>query len=176
MRYSASRIHCKEQENRLLLSFIHSFIHYIMSSIRPPLFYLDSSSAIAPRRGSSQAAGWDLFAKTRQVIPARGRAKVETGVSIALQEGTYGRVAPRSGTAVNFGLDVGAGVIDQDYRGTVQVLLFNHSDADFTVNAGERVAQLIVERISTDAFQQVFTLEDLSITERGSNGFGSTGR
>lgn len=66
------------------------------------------------------------------VVPARGRKLVKTGIAIHIPVGTYGRVAPRSGLAVNHFIDVGAGVIDEDYRGEVRVLLFNHEDKDFT--------------------------------------------
>jgi dUTP pyrophosphatase len=80
--------------------------------------------------------------------------------------------APRSGLTLKNGLDVGAGVIDEDYRGNVGVILFNHSDTEFTVKAGDRIAQLILERIVTPAVEEV---EDLDVTDRGSGGFGSTG-
>lgn len=73
---------------------------------------------------------------------------VDTDISIAVPAGTYGRVAPRSGLASKHSIDVGAGVIDADYRGPVKVLLFNFSEVDFKVEVGERVAQLIVERVS----------------------------
>ena len=80
--------------------------------------------------------------------------------------------APRSGLAWKHSIDVGAGVIDADYRGPVGVILFNHSDQDFAVKAGDRVAQLILERIVTP---DVMEVEDLESTTRGSGGFGSTG-
>ena len=75
---------------------------------------------------------------------------VDTDISIAVPAGTYGRVAPRSGLASKHSIDVGAGVIDADYRGPLKVLLFNFSEVDFKVEEGERVAQLIVERVSND--------------------------
>jgi len=86
--------------------------------------------------------------------------------------GTYGRVAPRSGLASKFMIDTGAGVIDADYRGIVFVLLFNHSEKDFEVKQGDRVAQLIIEKIQTPDVQEV---QDLEETLRGAGGFGSTG-
>lgn len=107
-----------------------------------------SPTAKPPTRGSAFAAGYDLYASRPATIPARGRALVETDISIAVPENTYGRVAPRSGLAVKHGIDTGAGVIDADYRGPVKVLLFNVSDEDFSVNEGDRIAQLIVERVS----------------------------
>jgi dUTP pyrophosphatase len=105
-------------------------------------------------------------------VPARGRAVVPTGLSIACPPGTYARVAPRSGLAVKHFIDTGAGVVDEDYRGAVGVVLFNHSDADFVVRRGDRVAQLILERIVTPAVVEVDSLDD---TARGAGGYGSTG-
>ena len=84
----------------------------------------------------------------------------------------YGRIAPRSGLAVKHFLDVGAGVIDADYRGEVKVLLFNLSDADFEVKAEDRIAQIIIEKYTLTELVEV---EELSETVRGEGGFGSTG-
>lgn len=106
-----------------------------------------SATAKAPTRGSAFAAGYDLYAAKETTIPARGKALVATDISIAVPAGTYGRVAPRSGLASKHSIDVGAGVIDADYRGPLGVLLFNFSDVDFRVTVGERIAQLIVERV-----------------------------
>eukprot|EP01124_Arcella_intermedia_P010849 TRINITY_DN17365_c0_g1_i1.p1 TRINITY_DN17365_c0_g1~~TRINITY_DN17365_c0_g1_i1.p1 ORF type:complete len:105 (-),score=8.92 TRINITY_DN17365_c0_g1_i1:50-364(-) len=85
----------------------------------------------APVRGSNQSAGYDLFAAHPVVIPRRGSGLVHTDIALQIPQGYYGRVAPRSSLALKFGIDVGAGVIDPDYRGEVGVLLFNHSDTDF---------------------------------------------
>ncbi|KAJ0025575.1 hypothetical protein Pint_08938 [Pistacia integerrima] len=109
---------------------------------------------------------------TETKVPARGKALVPTDLSIAIPEGTYARVAPRSGLAWKHSMDVGAGVIDADYRGPVGVILFNHSDVDFEVKAGDRIAQLIIEKIMTP---DVLVVEDLDSTLRGEGGFGSTG-
>ena len=81
-------------------------------------------------------------------------------------------VAPRSGLAWKHSIDVGAGVIDADYRGPVGVILFNYSDVDFEVKAGDRIAQLIIEQIVTP---EVTEVDDLDLTVRGAGGFGSTG-
>ncbi|OAA68105.1 DeoxyUTP pyrophosphatase [Niveomyces insectorum RCEF 264] len=85
--------------------------------------------------------------------------------------GTYGRVAPRSGLAAKHGINTGAGVIDADYRGPVRVLLFNHRDQDFAIAAGDRVAQLVLERIVTP---DVVELPELPASVRGAGGVGST--
>lgn len=81
-------------------------------------------------------------------------------------------VAPRSGLAWKHSIDVGAGVVDADYRGPVGVILFNHSDVDFAVKPGDRVAQMVIERIATPDVAEV---DDLDDTVRGEGGFGSTG-
>lgn len=106
------------------------------------------------------------------VIPARGKGIVKTDLSIAAPPGTYARIAPRSGLAVKKFIDTGAGVVDEDYRGAVGVVLFNHSDEDFEVKKGDRVAQMILERIITP---EVVEVQDLDDTTRGAGGYGSTG-
>uniref|UniRef100_A0A183BST3 Deoxyuridine 5'-triphosphate nucleotidohydrolase n=1 Tax=Globodera pallida TaxID=36090 RepID=A0A183BST3_GLOPA len=101
-----------------------------------------------------------------------GKVLVSTGLRVAIPSGHYGRVAPRSGLAVKHSIDVGAGVIDTDYRGELKVLLFNFGETDFQVNEGDRIAQLICERCTRPELTEVGTLE---MTARGANGFGSTG-
>jgi len=122
-------------------------------------------------------------------VPARGKVLVDTDISIAVPLGACtsfppdlifrailnvkdGRIAPRSGLAAKNFIDTGAGVIDADYRGPVKVLLFNHADADFAISEGDRVAQLVLERIWTPEVQEVDELEE---SVRGEGGFGSTG-
>ncbi|KAK9896876.1 dUTP diphosphatase [Cystobasidium minutum MCA 4210] len=126
-----------------------------------------------PTRGSSHAAGYDLYAAEEKTVPARGKALISTGLIIAVPEGTYGRVAPRSGLASKFMIDTGAGVIDEDYRGEVFVLLFNHAETDYQVSVGDRVAQLVLERIATP---EVTEVESMAETVRGAGGFGSSGK
>ena len=132
-----------------------------------------SPNATVPKRGSDLAAGYDLYSAGEFVIPAHGKELVKTDCAIAVPEGTYGRVAPRSGLAWKHFIDTGAGVIDADYRGNVGVLLFNHSDKDFPVAKGDRVAQLILEKICMAEIEEV---EELDETDRGAGGFGSTGK
>lgn len=132
-----------------------------------------TQNATTPTRGSNLAAGYDLYSATDASIPARGKACVPTDIQIALPDGCYGRVAPRSGLAAKHFIDVGAGVIDQDYRGNVGVVMFNFSDKEFVVSKGDRIAQLICERIYLPNLEELSSLDD---TERGSGGFGSTGK
>ncbi|KAF7140589.1 hypothetical protein RHSIM_Rhsim06G0034500 [Rhododendron simsii] len=131
-----------------------------------------SEKAVLPSRASPFAAGYDLCSSTEVTVPARGKALAPTDLSIAIPEGTYARIAPRSGLAWKHSIDVLAGVIDADYRGPIGIILFNHSDADFEVKAGNRVAQLIIEVIM---MPEVVEVEDLDSTVRGAGGFGSTG-
>lgn len=125
-----------------------------------------------PVRGSAGAAGYDLASCESVVVPAGERRIIKTGVSVAVPPGTYGRVAPRSGLAVRQGIDVLAGVIDEDYRGELAVILLNTGDAPFEVSPGDRVAQLVLERIVTP---DTVVVDDLDETARGAAGFGSTG-
>ncbi len=125
-----------------------------------------------PARGSELAAGYDLAASEAGVVAAGGKALVPTGLAIKCPPGTYGRIAPRSGLAVKNMIGVGAGVVDADYRGEVRVVLFNHGPEPFAYKEGDRVAQLVLERIYTPPVEEV---DDLDATERGAGGFGSTG-
>ena len=84
-----------------------------------------------PVKGSEHAAGYDLFSSEDIVVKANGKALISTGIAMAIPVGNYGRVAPRSGLAVKNFIDVGAGVVDADYRGEVKVLLFNFAETDF---------------------------------------------
>ena len=125
-----------------------------------------------PSKGTEGAAGYDLSAAQSAVVPAHGKCLVQTGLSISLPPGCYGRIAPRSGLAIKKFIDVGAGVIDSDYRGELGVILFNFGEEDFIVNMGDRIAQLIFEKIKTPQIKDVQSLEE---TRRGNRGYGSTG-
>ena len=90
-----------------------------------------------PTRGSPDVAGYDLYSSEDTIVPAHGKAMVNTQISIATPPSTYGRIAPRSRLAAKNMITTGAGVIDADYRGVVFVLLFNHSDKDLEVKKGD---------------------------------------
>ncbi|CUM47681.1 Deoxyuridine 5'-triphosphate nucleotidohydrolase [Debaryomyces fabryi] len=137
--------------------------------------FLRSENATLPTRGSVLSAGYDIYASEEAVVPAQGQGLVGTDISVAVPIGTYGRVAPRSGLAVKHGISTGAGVIDADYRGEVKVVLFNHSQKDFQIQKGDRIAQLVLERIVMADIKQI-TAEELDTTARGEGGFGSTGK
>jgi dUTP pyrophosphatase len=133
---------------------------------------LNKPDSRIPCKATSKSAGFDVYSCEELTIPVGKRGLVDTGFSMAFEGNMYARIAPRSGLAVR-GIDVGAGVIDSDYRGPVKVLLINNSQEDFKINVGDRIAQLIFEvYIANAVFNRVDNLED---TERGSGGFGSTG-
>lgn len=127
----------------------------------------------APQCSSPGAAGYDIFSAQDATIGAHGRALIATDISLDIPVGFYGRVAPRSGLALKYGIDVGAGVIDSDYRGPLGVVLFNFGDAEFVIKRGDRIAQLLIEPIAKPAITVVAELDG---TERGQGGFGSTGK
>ena len=124
-----------------------------------------------PTRGSKLAARHNLYSIENLTIPAHSRSLIKTGLAIAVPNGTYGRIAPKSGLATK-GILVDAGVIDADYRGELKVLLVNHSASDYGIMTGDRIAQLIVEKIVDQDWEDVEMLDE---TERADEGFGSTG-
>jgi dUTP pyrophosphatase len=125
-----------------------------------------------PQYAHKGDAGADLQAKESKIIAPRGRELVATGVNLELPEGYVGLIWPRSGSAVKLGLDSGAGVIDSHYRGEIKVLLFNHSDVEIRIQSGDRIAQLIIQKVETVKF---ISTDQLSETARNTAGFGSTG-
>ena len=131
------------------------------------------AEAQLPVRGSVRAIGADLCCVEAFTLQPLERKLIPTGVAIEIHEGYYGRVAPRSGLAVKQGIDTLAGVIDSDYRGEVRVLLINFNHEAVSFDAGERIAQLIIEKAEAVHYEWA---EDLSDTARGAGGFGSTGR
>ncbi|MDH3727464.1 MAG: dUTP diphosphatase [Myxococcales bacterium] len=136
--------------------------------------------AVLPSYESSGAAGIDLAACLEAPITVApgGRARVPTGLRIALPHRHEGQVRPRSGLATRHGVTVlnAPGTIDEDYRGELQVLLVNHGPEPFTINHGDRVAQLVVAPVTYVEVEAVDDEAHLGSTERGEAGFGSTGR
>jgi dUTP pyrophosphatase len=128
--------------------------------------------ATLPTRGSSASAGLDLYSIEAVSLEPGERAIVRTGLAVAIPEGLYGRVAPRSGLATKLGVDVLAGVIDADYRGEIGCLLYNAGQEKIELEAGSKICQLIIERIVSPSAVWADELDD---TERGGGGFGSTG-
>lgn len=136
--------------------------------------------AVMPSKPTAASAGYDVASCVEVNIQPKCRMLIKTGLSIAIPHGTYARVAPRSGLALKCGIDVMAGVIDSDYRGEVGVVLVNLGTAPFEVKVGDRIAQLILEKIETNADVVEVSAEEavasgFHATERGGNGFGSSG-
>ena len=132
-----------------------------------------TETAQLPIRQHKGDAGYDLSADEDIVIPPNKWKLVSTGLAFTVPKGTYGRIAPRSGFSYKKGTMIGAGVIDEQYTGHVKVLVFNLNDKELKIVQGNRIAQLILEKISTPEVIEVKSLEE---TERGSGGFGSTGK
>jgi dUTP pyrophosphatase len=132
-----------------------------------------------PAYQSAHAAGLDLLAAVPEdspVILSPGqRALVPTGLTIALPSGYEAQVRPRSGLASKHGVTVlnAPGTVDADYRGEIGVLLINHGDTPFSIRRGERIAQMVIVSV---ARVELVPAVELSTTQRGSGGFGSTGR
>ena len=137
-----------------------------------------SDKAVIPSKGSSGAAGYDLYTTESYELKPGERKAFKTDIAMAIPDGFYGRVAPRSGLAVKHGIDVLAGVIDSDYRGEILVALINLGDKPIQlpiVKDGKEtaIAQIIIEACGTvvGGFVEV---DDLNSTQRGSDGFGSS--
>ena len=131
-----------------------------------------SNNIALPKRSTEGAAGYDLCASQDCTILAGGNGLVQTGLAISFPVGLYTKIAPRSGLALKKFIDVGPGIVNSDYCGEVGVVLFNHGDQDFEVKMGDRIAQLILEKIDAPPVKEV---QDLDDTVRGTGGFGSTG-
>ena len=131
--------------------------------------------AVVPTYAHEGAAGMDLRASEEATIPGGGRGLVGTGIAIALPHGHVGLVHPRSGLAAKHGITVlnAPGTIDAGYRGEVKVILLNTSDEAFNVAIGDRIAQLVVQKVEHPAVEVVALLD--GGTARGAGGFGSTG-
>ena len=126
-----------------------------------------------PEYASAAAAGADLRASEAVELAPGARAAVATSLRLEIPPGHVGLVWPRSGLAVRHGIDTLAGVIDSDYRGELKVVLVNHGDQPVRIAPGDRVAQLLVQRVERVLFTAAAQVDD---TARGGAGFGSTGR
>lgn len=127
-----------------------------------------------PYHATPGAAGYDLTAAENTVIKAHSFGIVSTGIALELPPGIEAQIRPRSGLAFHRGIGIlnSPGTIDSDYRGEIKVILFNTSDSDFIVEAGDRIAQIVFSRILPVEFKEVVRL---SSTKRNKSGFGHTG-
>lgn len=135
-----------------------------------------NQNAKIPCYGSTQAAGADICAclDYDYTLKKGSYALISTGIAIELPIGYEAQIRPRSGLAAKFGVTVlnTPGTIDSDYRGEIKVILINHSDNDFVIHNGDRIAQMVIAKHETASFDVV---SDLNETIRGEGGFGSTG-
>jgi len=127
-----------------------------------------------PAYATDGAAGMDVLAAENLILRPGARAAVGTGLAVAIPPGYEIQVRPRSGLALKHGISVPntPGTIDSDYRGELKVILINHSEDNFTIHRGDRIAQLVVSPVTLAVWDEVEVLDD---TARGSGGFGSTG-
>jgi dUTP pyrophosphatase len=138
-----------------------------------PLPACVGESGSLPEYSTTGAAGADLRASEAVTIAPGARTAVPTALRLQIPAGHVGLVWPRSGLAVRHGIDTLAGVVDSDYRGEVRVVLVNHGDEPFRIEKGDRIAQLLVQRVERATFAAVPTIDE---TDRGEGGFGSSGR
>jgi dUTP pyrophosphatase len=134
-----------------------------------------SPLAQIPAYQSEEAAGFDLHSIEDAVIAAGERKLIKTGLAFDIPRGYEIQIRPRSGLAYKHGVTVlnTPGTIDSDYRGEIKVLLINHSNENFEIKVGERIAQAVIKEVIQASFEEV---EELSETKRGEKGFGSTGK
>ena len=130
-----------------------------------------SGDAILPTRGTPLSAGLDLYSTQTVTISPRTRQLIHTGIAVELPIATVGLIWPRSKLAYKHGIDVMAGVIDCDYRGEVGVVLINHGNIEYTVQQGDKIAQMILQAYLPYDVRQVYKMED---TERNEQGINST--
>jgi len=153
---------------------LHNYSEYVILKVMITIQIKKLSElAKIPTRGSIFAAGYDLYSTEDYTLNPLERYLFKTGISIAIPQGNYGRIAPRSGLAYKDGIDVMGGVIDQDYRGNVGVILINFGSSEKKITNGEKIAQLIIEPYVSVIFQET---DNLPETNRGSGGFGSSGQ
>jgi dUTP pyrophosphatase len=130
------------------------------------------TGAITPTRAHSTDAGLDLYSPIRKVIRANDWESIDTGVHLEIPQGYVGMVTSKSGLMANEGI-TSRGTIDCGYTGSIKAVLFNHSKRDYIVEKGQKITQLVIMPIITPDLEIVDSLCD---TERGNNGFGSTGK
>jgi len=136
-------------------------------------------NALAPKRATRNSAGLDLKAPSHNIVPAHGKKLIDIGIKIYLPSNTYGRIAGRSSLALNHFIEILAGVVDLDYTGSLKVVMANHSDKDFHISRGDKIAQLIVEKIFIPKIVEIKpagSKKSPGHAERLDRGFGSSGK
>jgi dUTP pyrophosphatase len=134
---------------------------------------LINKHAKVPTKANLNDAGFDLYSTLDTVISPKQRKTVRTGIAIQMPDHLAGLIWPRSGLSVKHGIDVLAGVVDSGYRGEIMVCLYNTSDEIVSINTGDRIAQIIFQEVPRVTME---VHETLGSSQRGDNGFGSTGK
>ena len=129
-------------------------------------------NATVPTKANGSDAGYDLYALEGAIIDKHCHKLIKTGIAMEIPDGYVGLIWPRSGLAYKYGLDVFAGVIDSSYRGDIGVILYNSQYSDYNVEKGDRIAQLVLQKVENFELAEV---SDLNNTDRSESGFGSTG-
>ena len=137
--------------------------------------YLDDG-AIMPTRAHSTDAGLDLYAREFYILPGWDCAIIDTGVHVEIPAGHYGKIESKSGLNVKYSVVSCGGVIDEGYTGSIVVKLYNLDALDYQIKPGDKVAQLVIQPCRYFKPEQVDGLDKFAATERGTDGFGSTGR
>ena len=132
-----------------------------------------NENATVPTKVNKSDAGYDLYALEGTIIDKHSHKLIKTGISMQIPEGYVGLIWPRSGMAYKHGIDVFAGVIDSSYRGDVGVILYNSQYSNYNIEKGDRIAQIIFQKIEDFDLHVVENLDD---TSRGAGGFGSSGK
>jgi len=130
-----------------------------------------NKDAKLPTQSYEAAAGWDLYANETKRVPGHGKTLIKTGLAFAFPKGYYGQLKPRSGIALKTPLMLDAGVIDEDYRGEVSVIIVNTSDYPTDVERGTKLVQMTIEKKNNVTMTEV---KELPVTERNEKGFGSS--
>ncbi|MCP4055026.1 MAG: dUTP diphosphatase [Mesoflavibacter sp.] len=132
-----------------------------------------SKNAKVPTKGTEGSAGYDLYAAETKIVHPGKRVTISLDIALEMPRGTYGRLASRSGLSICRSIDIGAGVIDNDYRGTIKVVVINSGPLAFLVQTGKKIAQLIITEIRET---EIKVKTKLTATDRDISGFGSTDR
>ena len=144
-----------------------------------------TTDAVVPTASTRGSAGMDIASRVYVVVPAKEWVTIPTGIAMEIPQDCYARIAPRSGLAFHHGLMINAGVIDSDYRGEVRVIMYNPGSTAYHISAGDKIAQIIFERIYAPSSLFVVVVDPtidsepethLAPSERGEQGFGSTER
>ena len=143
-----------------------------MEAIELPYMKLLPTACI-PTHAMPKSIGLDLYSPTSVLVPAHNKILINMGIAFQIPMGYYGQIAPRSGLALHHHIHVGAGVVDPDYTGPVQVLLLNFSPQNHAIEVNHCIAQLILEKI---AYPILCEVPQIPPTECGAHGFGSTGQ